>query len=319
MKFKIHTAFLLIVLLSPFFTSTFSKTSAHDPQSLNYGVDTLKISMNLTAGEPVEKEIRIYNLKNEEQTFEFIVNSFQISGENGTIQFEKIDQSTLQPSILIDPKEIIIPANSSKKVKLTFDVNEKAGLREYNYIIFVSPKTVQNQTGISRSLVEGKIGILTFINVLKDGKTLGEVTKRGGILEFSVPEINTSPPIKFTAKIGNSGNIHYDAVSSLEIYNAKNVLIETIKLKDITILPGTIRNLEPLDHTEIKWNYGIKFGKYKAVLNVNSLDEAVQLRKEIVFYVIPLIYLILILMLMIFLSITAIFIRKRVVKLKKVE
>lgn len=256
---------------------------ASDKTSL--GFDPIKIEMDLVAGETKTKDIKIYNLNNEEQEYIVYYEKFEIAGEDGNLKFIKKKEKELD--ISFSETNINIPANSSKILIVNFYGKKNLPQKEYYYVIFIEPLPTAMTTVGSGSFVTGKIGILSYINFVHSEEILGELVRSGQIVEFSVKnEWNFQSPVEFTARINNTGTIHYNAYGTIKVKDNKGEVIETIVIDKATILPGTIRILKSQENYPV-FNFRYLFGEFKAELDVKSEDGTVNLYEEITFQLFP--------------------------------
>ena len=285
---SIKQIFLIIGTVSMIVLST-KNISAQDTSNISFGVDPLKISENVVVGDTITKDLKIYNLKNTEVEYLINIEKFGIQDEKGTLVYEKYTPSKKEPEITLGDSQIIIPANSSQTVEVNFVIDNKTEPKEYHYVVFITPISQTTEIGGNSSFLQGKIGVLTFINVLKSGEILGELVHSGSIVEFNVPKLNLQSPVEFSAIVNNTGTVHYDAFGTLKIFNNSNTVVETIELKKFTVLPGTNRILEHYSGGNLLWNFGFRSGRFKGELNVTTTDGTLKLNDSVAFYVIPLI------------------------------
>lgn len=281
--FLFCTLISLSFLLSPF------HAHAQDRVSQSFGVDPLKIVEDVSAENSVEVPIKVYNLKSVEMDYLLSVERFEVKDNYGNLVFTELETIDTQkePQILLTESQITIPANSSKTVIANISTDKRVPPKEFYYTIFITPVPISNGIGTNVTSVQGKIGVLTFVNVVKPGKILGELIKRGSIVEFNAPAIDFRSPLQFSAIINNTSTVHYDADGTIKIYNSNDQLVKTISLRKATILPGATRILESSGGEKILWNFGLKFGKYKCVLNIKSVDGTLNKEKSIEFFILP--------------------------------
>lgn len=289
--FKILPSIIVMMLVISMWNSSTTSIHAQESSSQSFGVDPLKISENISPEGPREVPIKIYNLKNTETNYLISLERFELKGQKGTILFKELDGSDpkKEPQIFFSESEVSIPANSSKTIIAKISAEHQVPAKEFFYTIFVTPISNSTEAGSNITSIQGKIGILSFINVVKPGEILGELIKSGSIVEFNSSKLKFLSPINFSAIINNTGTIHYDAYGTIEIFNKKDQLSKTISLKKATVLPGATRILESTDKEDLTWDYGYRFGKYKAVLNVKSADGTLNMSEEIDFLLIPII------------------------------
>lgn len=287
--FKILPRIIVTMLVISMWNIFATNTNAQESVSQSFGVDPLKISTSVSPEALVEVPIKVYNLKNTEMYYLISLERFEVKGQKGEILFKELGgiDTKKEPQISFSEIEVSIPANSSKTIIATISAENQVPAKEFFYTIFITPVSSNAEVISNVTSVQGKIGILTFINVVKPGEILGELIKSGSIVEFNTSRLNFLSPVQFSAIINNTGTIHYDAYGTIEIYNKKNQLSKTISLKKATVLPGATRILESTDNESLIWDFGYRFGKYKAVLNVKSVDGTLNMNEEIEFLVIP--------------------------------
>lgn len=279
------------ILTGIFFLFSANHNNVSAQTTTSFGVDPLKMEFELTEESSVTKEIKVYNLTNTEASYQVSAEKFNLIGEQGGLQIEKKTGKEIQ--ISFDKDYLIIPANASETINATFQGKKNIETKEYLYMVTITPESSSVTSGNAQTNVLGKIGILTFINYQSSGEVLGEFSKSGRIVEFSVDRNwNFISPAYFTARVNSTGNTHFNAYGTVQIKNNKGEIIKTIALEKATILAGSTRILNENGKDELSWDFQTHIGKYQAVLEVKSEDGEISLTKEITFYTIPLIVII---------------------------
>ncbi len=284
------TSYQLLATLIPFMSilslaSILFPHPIHAQDKTSLGVDPIKFEMDLVAEETKNEEIKVYNLNNLDQEYLVYYEKFEIVGEYGKLNFLEKEKKEIE--IIFSESTVKIPANSSKIITANFYGEKTLPQGEYYYVIFIEPIPTASTTVGSGSFVTGKIGILSYINFVHSGEILGELVKSGQIVEFSVKnDWNFISPVEFTARVNNTGTLHYNAYGTIKIRDRKGDIVDTIVLDKTTVLPGTIRRLESQEDSP-SWEFKYLFGKYNAEIEVKSEDGTVGLNSSISFYVIP--------------------------------
>lgn len=219
------------------------------------------------------------------------INDFVANGEDGTpkIILDKSDENPYSikdwvsplPAFTIKPSEIKI-----LNITINIPTNAAPG-GHYGVIRFTGTPPKLNGTGVSLS---ASLGTLVLLRVN------GPVKEKLSVQEFSVSQkgktgkLFEAPPLDFTEKINNSGNIHEEPTGHITVKNmfGKTIAGLNVNTPPRNILPGSIRKFtQPLDKTVL----GSKrlFGRYTADLQLTygtGKDKQV-VNTKLTFWIIP--------------------------------
>jgi hypothetical protein len=282
-----------LILVASFFG--LSLLFAHVSSAQSGSGQALEISppvLNLTAdpGETVKARVLIRNIAKTDLVVTGEANDFVAEGESGT------------PKVLLEPGEtspysmkewIAAPAKLNlvpkeiKSMDITINVpNDASPGGHYSVIRFTgTPPNLEGQ-GVSLS---ASLGSLIFMRVS------GDITENMSIEQFDISKNSKagtffeSPPLTFTERIKNSGNIHEQPGGAVTITNMFNKPVATFSYNPDSrrILPGSTRKFEQtVDNKEL----GGKrlFGKYTAKLTVTYGDKnSKTTTSTVTFWIIP--------------------------------
>ena len=251
-------------------------------------ISPLRLDWALKAG---EKRSGVVNLKNYSPTYSYdvkvSVEDFSVSSNTNEANFFVPD--TTHPLIAYDvinwfkfPQSIVLAPNESQNVQFDLDVPENTATGGYyGAIFFQSARKLGDDSNRQESASVGvnqRTGMLMTLDV--QGSEPVNVSAR--INDFiASKKIFWDNPAKLSARVYNSGNMHYFLEGSLKIDKfGKEVYNKEISRS--MIYPDKIRGYDE------QWNFTPwSYGKYDAIISLHSADQAINLQAKTSFWIIP--------------------------------
>jgi hypothetical protein len=220
--------------------------------------------------------------------------------ENGNITF--LDNPEYSDPFLPQRIQVLDGDNSignlilspKQKKDLTLEVqipqNEPKG--DY-YLSLIFASNPNNETNTNSS--QATIGIAS--NILLSIGPIGKAS--GNIEEFSTPFFTTKGPIPFTLRVRNSSDHYITPKGNIVIKNMFGQTIGKVNLLPVNILENTVRKIpdsKQLDPIKAIWSEKFLVGPYTATLTMALSDTGPIFTRDIVFFALPVEYLIAILL-----------------------
>ncbi len=170
----------------------------------------------LTPGEDYEGSITVVNPVDATEDFKYKVSVYPygVSGENYDADLvTDTDRTVITKWIEIAEPTGVIKPNESKEIHFTIKVPENApGGGQYATIAVSSDAEATADSGVA---VQNVFEIASIIYADVAGETVHE----GDILENMIPGFALTTPVKITALLNNSGNVHENAVFTITATN----------------------------------------------------------------------------------------------------
>ncbi len=238
------------------------------------------IELQLEKGQTVSKEIELINTN----PFPIVVNpeikDFLPEGENGQQTFFEPGKGDPTFSLsswikLENPAQINLKPKDS--IKFKFDITppqtaENGG--HYGAILFSFQGVGIEGSSVA---VTQKIGTIVLVK-------LGKAIEDGNIVNFSTEKgMYEYPPITFTTKFKNTGNVHVKPRGSVTIYNSfgKKVGLTKVNENGNNVLPNSERVFKS------EWEDTYAFGRYTADEKLTFGDGGQLVTSQTSFWVIP--------------------------------
>lgn len=178
----------------------------------------------LTPGQEYEGSITVVNPVDATEDFKYKVSVYPygVSGDNYDADLiTDTDRTVITKWIEIAEPTGVIKPNESKEIHFTIKVPENApGGGQYATIAVSSDTEATAQDGVA---VQNVFEIASIIYADVAGETIHE----GDILENIVPGFALTTPVKITALLNNSGNVHETAtftVTATNMFNGQSIL-----------------------------------------------------------------------------------------------
>ena len=277
---KLHKIIILLIFLSTYLLIFPPSAAAQTGAGLTISPPLSEI--DLTAGKVYDGIIKVNNPTKEIIEVYPIARNFSASGESGTPTIESPGEdatyglaswiSFSQSKIALTPEQDI-----EFKYKITVPDDAEPG-GHYGSVLFASqpPKPEEKTT---------QVALASMVGSLILGKVAGNIVEKAEIKEFAANRsIYIKPPVSFTLRIINSGNVHLKPKGEITISNwgkTKNTL--DINSKKGSILPNSTRKFDELNFEQGKWD----FGKFTVKLAATYGEKNQPLTSQITFWIIP--------------------------------
>lgn len=278
---KTFTSLLLIFLilllsLSPSF-------AAIPNQAQGLTISPPLFDLNLEPGKSYNEQIKLNNPTTNIIEMYPIARNFTASDdESGTPTIESPDQSAtygLATWITFDQPKIVLTPDQEVTFKYTIKVPtdaEPGG--HYASVLFASQPPTPDKN-VSQVALASMVGSLIL------GKVSGAITEDASLREFTTSKyINLKPPVDFTLRIANSGNVHVKPIGEILVSNfGRTSASLDINPQKGNILPSSVRRFNNLSFNTHWWNIGY----FSAKLVCTYGDKNEVLTGLIHFWIIP--------------------------------
>lgn len=238
--------------------------------------------IDLTPGNIYDETIKITNPTKEIVEVYPLARNFSASGETGVPTIENPGEDATfglaswisfnQTKLALTPEQDI-----EFKYKITVPADAEPG-GHYGSVLFASqpPKPDEKAT---------QVALASMVGSLILAKVPGNIVEKAEIKEFSSNrKFYFSPPINFTLRISNIGNIHLKPKGEIAISNwGKTITSLDINPKKGNILPNSTRKFDDLAFKQSNW----AFGKFTAKLTSTYGEKNQPLTSQITFWIIP--------------------------------
>lgn len=235
-------------------------------------------------GQVLKKKIKVINDDNQEKEILINIQDFVAKGEEGQQEFLPFDpeRRTFSLAAWIYPEErtFVIGPGQEKEIKLNIEIPEDAEAGGHYAAVFFGPKVIAGAPGMVTTI--GQVGSLFLLRVA------GPIEEKAEIKEFSSSRrFYQSPPVDFSIRLENKGNVHLKPKGEIiikNIFKRKAGEVE-VNSKGGSVLPQSIRKYQS------SWTKKWTIGRYTALANVKYGNSNQLVQKEISFWVIPVVKL----------------------------
>lgn len=201
----------------------------------------------------------------------------------------------------IEEPDFILQPRESHKVEYTITTPEQASPGGHYATIYFQSLIPAEAVSEERLYLSGRIGVLAFL-VVK-----GDIVEKGRIEDFSADRFQSGDTVGFDLAIKNQGNVHLLPSGSVYIYDWHGKQIAKLPLKPGMVLPGTARVFK------LEWKKDSRRGKFTANAELTYGSDGRTLKsREVTFYAIPSLSLIITVALVIIAAIPVYFGRRRI-------
>lgn len=261
------------------------------------------LEKNVQPGEIVTETINLSNPTKKLVELYPVVMNFKAKGEGGEPDFYLPTEEEKKFSLAswIKFSQLKIALTPEQVTNWTFQIAVPQGAEpggHYGVILFATePPKIKNDTTT--------VGIASMVGSLILCKVAGEVVEKGVLQEFSTKKFYFKPPVKFTVRIANTGNVHFKPQGEIVIKNwqGKNIGEVAVNQSKGNVLPESTRKFEE------EWNpKKIVIGRFKSELQLAYGESGKTLEGDFYFWVVPL-WVIIIAVLLLLLLIVVILVR----------
>ncbi len=241
---------ILVGLMAPPAQAAEGESIALTPTSKRFALDpgvTNKETLSVINDGTVPYTIRMY------------ARPYIVEGEQYTPVFDKLTPITdAYEWITFEQTEYTLAPGQTIEVPFTVAVPSNAQSGGHYGVIFAEtqPPTA-NQTSVVR---KKRVGAILYATVNGDNRAEGSVASK------DIPFLQTSAPLRASARINNAGNVDFVTRTSM---NVKTVFGTDVfsNERELTVLPATTRKVE------YEWTKGSAFGLYNVTLSSTILGK----------------------------------------------
>ena len=272
--------FITLIFLSSYLLISPPSAVAQQGEGLTISPPISEI--DLTPGKVYDEIIKVTNPTKEIVEVYPVARNFSASGESGTPTIESPGEDATyglaswisfnQTKLALTPEQDI-----EFKYKITVPADAEPG-GHYGAVLFTSqPPKPEGETT--------QIALASMIGSLILAKVPGDIIEKADVKEFTTNRgIYFKPPVNFTLRITNSGNIHFKPKGEIAISNwGKTTGSLDINSKKGNILPNSTRKFEDLSFSA----KNTQFGKFTAKLSATYGEKNQPLTGQVVFWIIP--------------------------------
>jgi hypothetical protein len=312
---KIPLGIIFVLILSSFLFLPFrSKAQGVSERGQGLTISPPIAEFNEQLGKVSTYVISISNPTKKIVEFYPVVMNFRAKNETGEPSFypatEEEKAFSLAHWIKFSNDKVVLPPDQTINWSYTIEVPQNAEPGGHYGVIFFATNPPNKNENVSQINIASMIGSLILV------KTPGDVREEGKVTEFLAQRFYLKPPVNFTTRITNSGNVHFKPLGKIIVKNLWGKQVEEIVFNpgEGNVLPESTRKF-----TEEKWApqisgfWTIPIGRFTADLNLTYGDSKKPLNSQFIFWVIP---LWLIILLAIILAIIIIWVIVKLVKRK---
>lgn len=276
-KLEIILLALLLSVSSVLPAGTFAQQTGDSKVSIS---PTL-FEISVKPGDIIEKTMKVINNSNITQAYKMELDPF-VGNELGQAKIVPDDPTfTLKDWLKISPLEFTLAAQKNQDIKFTITVPKDAepGGQYGSILAMLNNKEDISGTG---AVVRSKVGTLLLVAIA------GDVNYLAYVKEFSAGKMRYEhSPITFNTRIHNTGTVHIKPKGFITLTDMFGHKVGSLDFEQKNIFPGSDRTMTQ-DYTQ-----PLKIGRYTATLNVLYGEKGDQLSSKLVFYVLPLWFIIL--------------------------
>lgn len=204
--------------------------------------------LETSAGSTYSGTVKIVDSGTTDYAFQVYSSPYWVHGEDYAQSFI-LEPDKVDASKWFKFDQTVYQAKAHQDIVVPYRLQVPSGAGPGGYYVVVFAQT-QNPGGGATIKSKIQVGTIFYITVR------GSVDQRGNVETFSVPAIQTSPPLQSTLRMKNTGNTHFDADINIEI---KDVFGNTKAILPAThiILPETIRRIP------ITWDKAPGYGLFR--------------------------------------------------------
>lgn len=284
-NFYMKTLYILFIV--SFLALIAPIASAQDAVTLSITPPLIKNSMN--PGDIWKSTVKVVNNNPTEMVIYVDAVDFRGKQEDGVVEFlSTVDSGTssdefspfLSQWIVLENKEVLIPAYGGKEIPFIIDVPEGASPGGHYAAILAGTRPPEENIGGSVIKVSSLLASLVLLNVK------GDIEERGIIREFSSDKsVYDNADVNMTVRFENLGNVHLQPLGEIKVYAPFNKLKKTLTLNHNSefgnVLPQSIR----------KWSFNwkgerniLEMGRYRAELVLGYGENGRQADNRVIYF-----------------------------------
>lgn len=268
-------------------------SQASDNTSEGLTISPPVVEINLEPGNSYEKTVKITNPTDSLVELYPVAMNFGAKDESGTPTFLSAEDDSYTFSmanwIKFDTEKVALTSQQVVDFEYTIEVPADVEPGGHYGVLFFSTKAPELATDQSQVAISSQVGVLIL------GKVSGDIKEEGSVEEFSaVKSFYLKAPVDLTARIKNSGNVHFKPNGDVTIKNIFGSEVGKITFNESSgnVLPDSIRKFD------IQWNpnqspfYKIPIGKFTASLAATYGENNQSLASDVSFWIIPIWFMI---------------------------
>lgn len=280
----------IVLVLGGVFISMIQAQDEATDDSASIGISPLFFDLSAEPGQTTASQVlRVTNKSSKPMTRYIGAMDLVPASELGQSQLVSPEENeygfSLAKWIKLDKTQIKFSPQDEQNITFSVQVPADAEPGGHYGAIVVSSQPNQETIeakNVGAGVVFGhRVAALVFVNAG------GEVKEEGKILSF-IPNrrIYDKPPVEFSVRFSNTGNVHLIPTGKLNIYKVgKEEKVGTLIVNEAggRTLPKTIRDYQT------KWEpkEKLKWGKYKATINLNYGSTNTGITEVTYFWIIP--------------------------------
>ncbi len=214
----------------------------------------------LSAGEVKTDFVKIINDGTEPYTFTVYARPYFVKTEDYTPDFtSEAPNADVYQWIQFEKSSYRLRPGKSVEVPYTIRVPNDTAPGGHYGVIFAETQP-QGESEGNAVVRKKRVGAIVYATVKGTFKTEGSAETA------NIPFFQTRPPLSTSQRITNSGNSDFDAVSTINVYDAFGGK-KYQETKTFTILPDTVRKLQ------MNWENAAWFGLYRAEVTTKYLNK----------------------------------------------
>lgn len=217
------------------------------------------VSLDINAGQSVTGTISLVDDGDESIVVDSGVTPYGVSGEDYNQSFLLAPgQTDVSKWITLTTQHYVLKGH--QQAQAAYKVTVPNGIASGGYYAMVYFQNQPEKIATSGISTVKRVGSIFYIRVN------GNVDEQGNLESFNTANWQANPPLVGIIRMGNRGNVHYNAEMTMivsDVFGNQKAKITTHH----EILPQTIRR------TEIKWDKAPKLGLFKVGGNVNYLGR----------------------------------------------
>ena len=246
--------------------------------------------LSLQPGSRVEATVKVSNPTNRVIEVYPLAMNFTARGETGEPAFYPAQDTEKkfsladwvqydQTKIALTPEQV-----TEWKYKIAVPVDAEPG-GHYGVVFFATKPPAEFLTPKQKVDIS-KIGIASMVGTLVLVVVPGAVVESGSIAEFTAPSLMLKPPVNFTVRLENTGNVHFKPKGIITAKNTWGSGQSSVSLNPTggNILPASTRRFE------VKWgrnSFWAPVGRYTAKVRITYGEKEKVLTGTLSFWIIP--------------------------------
>ncbi len=262
---KLKLGCLLLALLLAPFSCAQGAWAEDDKPEYRIQVSPTSLDLDLKPGEKVETSFKVQNTGSKVLDYKLSTAPYSVKNENYSADFTtETDHTDIYKWVTFSQYNGSIEPGEQDVISVTVNVpNDIPAGGQYGVLL---AQIVGGESSDSSGVeVSRQVGVLIYSENVD-----GETRKTGSVAENKIAGFLFAPPIQGTSVVENTGNVHADAVYTLEVFPlfSNEEVYTNVEHPDVrTILPDTKRV------NTLTWDGSPQLGIFKVKQTVKFLGE----------------------------------------------